>query len=96
MKEVVVTILYNKITGSKLTYEDELLLERWISESPRNRELYDEVMNPSKLRSDIQLMLGYDSIGLWKKVSRELPSEKSKVVPLYKKLLLILTQLVSK
>src|SRR5688572_23275938 len=87
MKEDIVTILYNRITGSKLTYEDELLLERWIAESPRNRELYNEVMNPSKLRSEIQVMLGYDSKDLWEKISQELSSKESRAGRLYKKLL---------
>ena len=85
MNEQIVSILYKRINGTTLTYEEELLLEGWMADSPRNRELYEEVMDPAKLKSEIQEMLGYDSRGLWKKIMRELPSKKNKVIPLYRR-----------
>ena len=85
MNEKIVAILYKRINGEILTYEEELELERWLAESPGNRFLYDEVTDPAKLKEEIQEMLAYDSKGLWKKIARELPSQKDKVVPLYRR-----------
>ena len=87
MNEKIVAILYKRITGSIITYEEELQLEGWIAQSQTNRVLNDELTSASWLRSEIQVMLGYDSKALWKKISAQLPSKKFKDIPLYKKLL---------
>ena len=87
MNEKIVSILYKRIKGTILSYEEELHLEGWMAESPPNRQLYDELMNPSKLRSEIQSMLRYNSKGLWKKISRGLPSKEGRADHFYKKLL---------
>ena len=87
MNEKIVAILYKRITGSIITYEEELQLEGWIAQSQTNRVLNDELTSASWLRWEIQVMLGYDSKALWKKISGQLPSKKFKDIPLYKKLL---------
>ena len=96
MNEKIVSILYKRINGSIVTYDEELQLVGWIAESRHNRELYDDVMDPANLRLELQEMLGYDSKALWNKISRDLPSKENKVVPLYKKLLRYLSATVSK
>ena len=95
MNEKIVAILYKRINGSIVTYDEELQLVGWIAESRHNRELYDDVMDPANLRLELQDMLEYDSKDLWNKISRELPSKKNKVVPLYKKLLQYFSATVS-
>lgn len=83
MKEQILVLLQKKINNVRLTDEEQLELDSWIAASPRNKEVYDDIMNQEDLQYEIKQMLNIDSKSVWNKVTAQMP-RKNKLVQFFR------------
>jgi hypothetical protein len=58
------------IDGQAVALTEQHTLDQWLTASPHNRTVYDEVMNPNTLERDMKQMVGVDKAALYARIKQ--------------------------
>jgi hypothetical protein len=64
--EAICDVLYKVAGGMAMSAEEKFLLDQWISQSPYNLSLYEEIKSDTKLRLDLYDAYFTDRSQFWK------------------------------
>jgi hypothetical protein len=67
--ERIVTLLYKPLAGEFLTPEEEKELDDWIAGSVHHRVLYEELLQPEKLKRELRQLMHMEWQPAWKRIT---------------------------
>jgi len=71
MNERIIALLHKTLNELSLDEAEKKELDDWLSQSPHNRSLYEEITtDPENLQKDVREMLLYDSKAIWSKIEQ--------------------------